>query len=159
MSSGQAHQNSLFAALRGSNLLVLTSLAAVDGTIFLLAAGGALSTASGAIVAGLTVIGGAGAWLTARDEYGRRELSRRDWAEMATVAALAVAATVAAAAAGAWLAGAVQLTVLPHAAGLVILLVAAEIYGVELPRLRGLPLTVVTLIAAILLEVSLAWIP
>lgn len=159
MSSGQAHQSTPLAALRGSNLLVLTSLAAVDGTIFLLAAGGALSTLSGAIVAGLTVIGGAGAWLTAREEYGRREMAPRDWVEIGTVAAIAIPATILAAAAGAWLAGVVELVVLPHVAGVVIVLVAAEIYGVDLPDLRGLPLTIVTLIAAIALEVSLAWTP
>lgn len=158
MSSGQAHRRTPLAAVRGSNLLVLTSLAAVDGTIFLLAAGGALSSLGGALVAGLTVIGGAGAWLTAREEYGRREMAPRDWVEIGSVAAIAIPATVAAAAAGAWLAGAVQLVVLPYAAGVVILLVAAQIYGVELPDLRGLPLTIVTLIAAIVLEVSLAWI-
>lgn len=150
-------QNSLLSAIRGSHLLVLTTLGAVDGTIFLMAASGALSHLQGALVAGLTVVGGAGAWLTAQEEFGSAPLSGAERIRLATIAAVAVGATLLAAALGAYIAGAVQLVVLPKAAGLVLLIVAVEIAGVDLPKLRGLPLAVVALVGAIVLEVT-AWI-
>lgn len=161
--------------LRGSNLLVLTTLGAIDGTVFLLAASGALATWSGAVVAGLTVVAGAGAWIAAREEFvqrggrsdgrrgrqrsadgaGRAALDRAAWLRLAAIACVAIAATVAAAWAGAALAGRIELHVLPTAAGVVLLLVAAEVAGLDLPRPRGLPLPVAALLGAVALEAAL----
>lgn len=157
MSTQPHSRNSLLGAIRGSNLLVLTTLGAVDGTIFLLAAGGTLATLEGAVVTGLTVIGGAGAWLTAQEEFGQRNLSGRDWSRLGLIAALAVAATLAAAAVGAAVAGLVELVVLPKAAGVVLILIAADIAGADLPRVKALPLPVVAVLLALVLEVAL-WI-
>lgn len=158
-STGFDRARGTLGALRGSNLLLLTTLGAVDGTVFLMAASGALSTLAGAVTCGLTVVAGAGAWLVARDEFGRGERTRRDGLRLAATAGVASAVTLAAAWLGASLAGAVQLIVLPKAAGLVILLVAAEVAGLGLPRVKGLPLPVAALAVALVVETALVGLP
>lgn len=58
----------------------------------------------------------------------------------------------ASAALGAWLGNAMDLAILPKAVGVVLLLVAAEVSGMRLPHLAGLPLPVAGVLAAVILE-------
>jgi hypothetical protein len=121
-----------------SSLFGLTLLSAVDGSLLALAAAGQLETLGGALAVGLLVIAGAGSWLAARAAYGGRRRDGRDWATLAALGAITAASTAAAAWLGQGLAQAVTLHVLPKAAGVVALLVAAEVAGLRLPRLaRG----------------------
>ena len=53
---------------------------------------------------------------------------------------------------GSTLGSAVELHVLPKAAGIVLVLIAAEVAGVRLPRLRHAPLPVLALVSGLLLE-------
>lgn len=120
-----------------SSLFALTLLSAVDGSLLALAAAGELETLGGALTVGLLVIAGAGSWLAARSAFGGRRRTGRDWATLAALGALTLASTLAAAWLGQGLAQAVSLHVLPKAAGVVLLLVAAEVAGLRLPRLAG----------------------
>lgn len=140
-----------------SALLVMTSLGAVDGTIVLLAAQGALAHWMGALSVGLTVTAGAGAWITARQAFGGRRRSGRDWGVLAAIALVTGLTTVAAA----WLGGTVGTTlplqVLPHAAGIILLGVAAEIGGLRFPGTGPLPLPAVAVLGALVAEGVAQW--
>lgn len=142
-------------SVRASTLLLMTSLGAIDGTILLLAAQGTLSTLGGALVTGLTVIGGAGAWITARQSFGHRH-RLGDHLLLVGIAVLGGAAAVASAALGAWIGANVELQVLPKAVGAVLMLVAAEVGGIRLPHLVGLPLPFAGVVLAVILE-ALQW--
>lgn len=138
------------------SLLMLTCLGALDGTIVVLAASGRLSSLSAAILVGLTVVSGTGAWITARNVFA----GRRGWQGNLLfwgLAATSIAAVVAAAWLGSTLAGAIELHVLPKAAGVVLLLIGAEVGGLRLPRVSHAPLPVVALLAGLLLEAG-SWI-
>jgi len=141
-----------------SSLFGLTLLSAVDGSLLALAAAGQLETLGGALAVGLLVIAGAGSWLAARVAYGGRRRDGRDWATLAALGAITVASTAAAAWLGQGIAQAMTLHVLPKAAGVVALLVAAEVAGLRLPRLaKGrVPLPFAALGAGIVLEAA-AW--
>ncbi len=138
--------------LKSSRLLVLTNLAAVDGTLFAFAASGAFTDFGGAALVGLTVIGGAGAWSAARDEFARPK-GVADWLALAALAFLSTFAAVAVALAGAELGTRVALTFIPIAAGIAVLMIAVEIAGLRLPRLRGVGLPAVVLVLGGALEV------
>lgn len=144
-------------APRGASaVFALTLLSAVDGSLLVLAAAGQLETLGGALTVGLLVIAGAGSWLAARSAFGGRRRVGRDWAVLAALGALTLASTVAAAWLGSSLAQAVTLHVLPKAAGLVAILLAAEVAGLRLPRFGRLPLPLIALAGGALLEVA-AW--
>ncbi|MGB1586102.1 MAG: hypothetical protein ACPHID_03545 [Thermoplasmatota archaeon] len=133
------------------SLLMLTCLGALDGTIVVLAASGRLSSLSAAILVGLTVVSGTGAWITARNVFA----GRKGWHGnllFGGLAAISIGAVVAAAWLGSALSGAVELHILPKVAGIVLVLVAAEVGGIRLPRLRHAPAPVVALVAGLLLE-------
>lgn len=134
---------------------LMTCLGAIDGTILMMAATGRLNSLGAAVVVGLTVISGSGAWIAAREAFGP---GRRDARALLALAGLSVAATIAAAWLGTSVAGAVELHVLPKVLGAILFLVAAEVGGLRLPKLKGAPLPVVAVAAAALLEV-LWWIP
>ncbi len=136
---------------------MLTNLAAIDGTLFALAAGGALADFGGSALIGLTVIGGAGAWSAARDEFARPKVVQ-DWVALALLAVLSTVAAAAVALAGAELGSRMDLVAIPIAAGVAVLLIACEIGGVRLPRVRGVGMPAIALFAGIVLEV-LAWMP
>ena len=138
-------------------LFMLCTLAAMDGTIALLAAGGRLSTWGGAVAAGLTTIAGAGAWIAARQAFGGRRRTARDYGLLTLLGAVTAGAAVAAASLGA-LIGSRHLEFLPKAAGLALLLVAAEVAGLRVPRAKGVPLPLVVALAGGVLEV-LRWTP
>ncbi|MHB1262665.1 MAG: hypothetical protein ACYC2H_13240, partial [Thermoplasmatota archaeon] len=123
-----------------------------------LAAAGQLETLGGALTVGLLVIAGAGSWLAARSAFGGRRRDGRDWATLGALGALTLASTLGAAWLGQGLAQAVTLHVIPKAAGVVLLLVAAEVAGLRLPRLAGgrLPLPMAALALGLVLEVT-AW--
>ena len=130
---------------------MLTCLGALDGTIMVLAASGRLSSLSAAILVGLTVISGTGAWITARNVFANRQ----GWSGnllFGGLAATSIAAVLAAAWLGSTLGAAVQLHVLPKVAGIVLVLIAAEVGGIRLPRIRHAPLPAVALLAGLLLE-------
>lgn len=150
----------LLKRLPASGLLLMSSIAAVDGTVLMLAATGTLSTWSGALVTGLTVIAGVGAWLAARREFGGRVLRRDDRLLLALVAGVGTLAVLAAAALGAWVAGSnVELRVLPKGAGVALLLLSVEVAGLRLPRLGPVPWPALAVVAALALEAGLRWIP
>ena len=145
-----------------SAVFALTLLSAVDGSLLALAAAGQLETLGGALSVGLLVVAGAGSWLAARSAFGGRSRGRRDWAALAVLGVLTLASTAAAAWLGESLAQAATLHVLPKAAGVVALLVAAEVAGLRLPRLAGgrLPLPLAALAAGVALELAVgvaAW--
>lgn len=143
-----------------SSLLMMTTLGAVDGTIVLLAANGVLSTLAGALVTGLMVMAGAGAWIVARQVYGGRRRTGRDRLVLASIAVTTSLATVAAAWLGDWAGQSIRFHVLPRAVGLVLLLVAMEVGGLRLPRvphLRNVPLPVLALAIAGIAEGVAQW--
>lgn len=139
-----------------SHLLLFTTISALDGTILMLAASGTFHDPWTATVAGLTVVAGAGAWLSARRAFA----GGCDWKRLVRVAIPAALATTIAALVGAHL-GSLHLTVLPKAAGVALLLIAAEVAGWRLPRVQRLPVPVpLALIAfALPLEVLAHWTP
>jgi hypothetical protein len=141
-----------------SSLFGLTLLSAVDGSLLALAAAGQLETLGGALAVGLLVIAGAGSWLAARVAFSGRRRDGRDWLALAALGAITVASTAAAAWLGQGLAQAMTLHVLPKAAGVVALLVSAEVAGLRLPRLaKGrVSLPFAALAAGVVLEV-VAW--
>ena len=141
-----------------STLWMLTCMGAVDGTVLVLAATGRLHSLAAAVVVGLTVVAGAGAWLTARQAFAGPH-NGRQYLVLTSMAATSILATVAAAWLGETLGQAVTFHVLPRAVGVVLVLVAAEVGGFHLPRIAQAPLPVVALAAGVLLEVLLAWTP
>lgn len=151
------HQEALRNERGVRNLVLLTCLGAVDGSILVLAAAGRLADTWTALAVGLTVVSGAGAWIAARQAFhGPKHL--RDYALLGGVGALSIAATLLAAWLGVALGTAVSLHVLPRAAGVVMCLIALEVGGVRLPRVAGAPLPVAAVAVAVLLEVAW-WIP
>lgn len=153
-----AHQRGApFRRVAGSSLLFLTTIASLDGTVFLLAASGSLATFGGAVATGLTVVAGVGSWLAARAEFSTRRLTREDAIVLALMGAVVVALTAGAAFLGALVAGSVELRVLPRSAGVVIALIALEMAGVRLPRVARVPPTLLVLAAALALEGVLLW--
>ena len=122
-----------------------------------LAASGRLNDLGGAVTVGLTVIAGAGSWLAARQAFPR--VGPADLASLVVLGVATLAATVASVWLGTALGTALTLHVLPKAAGIVLLAVAADVAGVPLPKLRGLPLPLVVLAASGVLEVALQWTP
>lgn len=143
---------------RVGTLYLLTLLSTVDGSIVVLAAGGHLSSLGGAVAVGLTVIAGAGSWLAARQAFGGRP-GKAGLRSLALLGVITVAATVASAWLGTALGNAVALHVLPKAAGIALFLVAAEVGGLRVPTLRGVPLAPLAVAAAAIVEVLLRWIP
>ncbi|HUR64124.1 MAG TPA: hypothetical protein VM241_06560 [Candidatus Thermoplasmatota archaeon] len=141
------------------NLYLLTLLSTVDGSLVVLAAGGHLSSLGGAVAVGLTVIAGAGSWLAARQAFSGRRPGKADLRALALLGLATALATVASAWLGMTLGGAVALHVLPKAAGIALFLVAAEVGGLRVPTLRGVPLAPLAVGAAVLAEVALRWIP
>lgn len=131
----------------------MTSLPAVDGTIFALAAQGAFDSVGGAVLAGLTVIAGASAWMAARREFA----DDAGAPALALVAAASTLAAVAAAVAGATVGARVELTVFPAAAGVSLMVIAAEVAGLRVPRLARVPLPAACVAIGALAEVA-AWI-
>ncbi|MEA3204251.1 MAG: hypothetical protein QOI63_1931 [Thermoplasmata archaeon] len=142
-----------------ANLYLLTLLGSVDGSLVVLAASGQLSSLGGAVAVGLTVIAGAGSWLAARQAFSGRRAGRSEWAALAALGAVTTLATVASVWLGTTLGNAVALHVMPKAAGVALFLVAAEVGGVRVPRLRGVPLAPLAVAGAALAEVALRWIP
>lgn len=141
-------------SLASSRLLFLTSLPAVDGTLFVLAATGRIASPASAALAGLTIIAGTNAWLAAREEH--RELRTRDaWWKLAGIAGVSTALALVAAAAGGLVGSRLQLQALHLAAGATLLLLAAETLGARLPRLARLPLATWVLSAGVVAEVWL----
>ncbi len=148
------------------NVLLLTTLGAVDGTIILLAATGGLTSLEAAITVGLTVITGAGAWIAAREAFagpryphdGAAAALGRHTA-LVGIALISTVATVTAAWLGASLGQAMTFHVLPKVAGIVLGLVALEVGGVRLPRPGHVPAPLAVIAAGISLEVAWAWIP
>ncbi len=143
------------AATAPSRLLGMTCMASIDGTIPVLAAQGALGNPFGAVAIGLTIVAGIGAWIAAWQAFPGR-LARRAWPKLAGYAAISMIVTVAAAALGAALGD--HLVVLPKLAGLVVMLIALQVGGLKLPTVRGIPLTAISVLAGVALEVYL-WIP
>jgi hypothetical protein len=143
---------------RVANLYLLTLLSTVDGSLVVLAAGGQLSSLGGAVAVGLTVIAGAGSWLAARQAFGGRP-GKDGLRSLALLGVVTVAATVASVWLGTALGNAVALHVLPKAAGIALFLVAAEVGGLRVPTLRGVPLAPLAVAGAAVLEVALRWIP
>lgn len=141
---------------RPDRLLFFTSISALDGTIATLAATGVLATLSGAIVAGLTVIAGAGAWLTAHQTYAHRPLTRKDRTGLSLLVLFASLATLIAATLGHSL-STLEPTLLPKAAGIALLLVALELTGIRLPRRGPLSLPLALITTALALEVLIHW--
>lgn len=145
---------SLSMPLVPSRLLVLTSLPAVDGTLFVLAASGRIATPASAVLAGLTVIAGTNAWLAAREEHRELRTARARW-RLATIALASTLLALAAAAAGAAVGARVALAALPVAAGAALLLLAAETLGARVPRAAGLPLATWAIALGVVVEVAL----
>jgi hypothetical protein len=141
------------------NLYLLTLLSTVDGSLVVLAAGGQLSSLGGAVAVGLTVIAGAGSWLAARQAFAGRRPGGADLRALGALGLVTAAATVASVWLGTTLGNAVALHVLPKAAGVALFLVAAEVGGLRVPRLRGVPLAPLAVAGAALAEVALRWIP
>ncbi len=142
---------------RLGTLYLLTLLSTVDGSLLLLSASGQLDSLGGALAVGLTVIAGAGSWLAARQAFqGCRGVG--DWAALGVLGLLTLAATAAAVWLGSTLGSALTLHVLPKATGVVLLLVAADIGGLRVPRLRGVPLPVAVVACAGVLEAVAQWI-
>jgi hypothetical protein len=145
------------AARAVSDLYAFTLLSAVDGSLVALAAAGHLDSIGGALTVGLLVIAGAGSWLAARTAFGGRRRTRRDWLLLGVLGVATLAATAASAWLGLTLGRALTLHVLPKAAGLALFVLAAEVAGLKVPRLGRVPIPVLVLGAAALLEVGLAW--
>jgi hypothetical protein len=138
-----------------TNLLAITILGALDGTIVILSARGALNSVAGALTVGLTVIGGAGAWITARQTFGGTRI-RNHWRVLAIMALTTSLATVGAA----WVGQQFQeisLLILPRVAGLVLLLISLEVGGLSLPRIRKIPLPVALVSIGAITEALLQW--
>lgn len=142
-----------------SRLFFLSVLTSLDGSVAVLAATGRLSTLAGAGVAGLTVVGGVGCWLSARTEYGQRRLRGQDYVVLAVKGLLVLLSTLAAAAVGLAVGAAGTLRYLPIGGGIVFALLALEVGGLELPRVGRVPLTLLVLALSILVEVASRWIP
>lgn len=142
-----------------THLLTVTTISALDGTLLLLVAAGTLETLTGAITTGLTVIAGGGAWVTARELYGGRPLRGRDRTTLGLIALVAIPLALGAV----WVASRTGLTAglqyLPHAAGFVLLLLAADITGLRLPRPAGAPLPALVVAGTAILEVFAHWTP
>lgn len=138
-----------------ADLLWMTSLSSLDGTIPLLAAQGRFGSATQSVAIGLTIVAGIGAWVAAWQAFPQRP-GRRDLLGLLGVAALSSGLTVAAVAAGTrW---GHHLHVLPHVVGGVILLIALQVAGFRLPRLGRVGPPGALVLGAAAVEVA-HWIP
>lgn len=145
------------AARAVTDLFTLTLLSAVDGSLVALAVAGRLESLGGAITVGLLVVAGAGSWLAARRAFGGRQRTRRDWLLLGALGALTLAATAGSAWLGLALGQAVTLHVVPKAAGLALFAIAGEVAGLAVPRPGKVPLAVLVLAGAAVVEVAVAW--
>ena len=145
------------AARAVGDLFTLTLLSAVDGSLVALAAAGRLESLGGALTVGLLVIAGMGSWLAARSAFAGRRRTGRDWLLLGGLGAATLAATAGSVWLGTTLGQAVTLHVLPKAAGLACLGIAAEVAGLRVPRPARVPLAVHVLALAALVEVAVAW--
>lgn len=138
-----------------TTVLAITLLGALDGTIVVLSARGYFNEIGSAIAVGLTVIAGAGAWITARQSFHGVRV-RNQWRVLAIMALVSSLAT----AGAAWLGGelgALTLLVLPRVAGLVLLLIALEVGGLSLPRIQRIPLPALLIVAGFAAEGVAQW--
>ncbi len=140
-----------------ASLFVLTLLSAVDGSLLALAAAGRLRSLTDAVTIGLVVVAGAGSWLAANQAFAGRRRTHHDWGLLAGLGALTLASTVLSVWLGTQLGAALTLHVLPKGAGLVLLLVGAEVAGLRLPRAGRLPLPLAGLGLVLAAEVLLQW--
>ncbi|MBW3583425.1 MAG: hypothetical protein KY455_10035 [Euryarchaeota archaeon] len=140
-----------------NTLLFLTTVSAMDGTVFLLAAQGAFSHLAGAVTAGLTVVAGGGAWTTAWAHYGGRRLGRSELWRFALNALLGTLLTTLAVLLGSTYGAGMSLRLLPHAAGLGLILLGLQVAGFRLPRPYGLTPIPTLLATTAALEVLLHW--
>ncbi len=137
------------------HLLWMTSLSSIDGTIPLLAAQGHFDSPGAAAAIGLTMVAGIGAWIAAWQAFPKRP-GRRELAAITAMIAASSALTILAVAAG--IRWGHHLHVLPHIVGAVVMLVAAQVAGLRLPRIGHLGPPVLLILAASVVEVAL-WIP
>lgn len=140
-----------------TSLFILTLLSAVDGSLLALAAAGRLRSLTDAVTIGLVVVAGAGSWLAANQAFAGRRRTHHDWGLLAGLGALTLASTVLSVWLGTQLGAALTLHVLPKGAGLVLLLVGAEVAGLRLPRAGRLPLPLAGLGLVLAAEVLLQW--
>ena len=146
----QASQaSSLLAEAARHRLLLLTAGPVLNGTVAALASDGSLQDP--VVLVGLAVagIGGAGAFTCAALDFG----PRGDRRLLLAIAALSTGLVVAAALAGAWF-HAGDRAWLRLGGGLAALAVAAQLAGLRLPEVRGLPLPVALAGAGLLMEVA-----
>lgn len=145
------------AARAVADLFTLTLLSAADGSLVALAAAGRLESLGGALTVGLLVVAGAGSWLAARSAFAGRRRTGHDWFLLGSLGVLTLAATAGSAWLGVTLGQAVTLHVVPKAAGIALLAIAAEVAGLRVPRPARVPLAIHVLALAGLVEVALAW--
>lgn len=134
MAPPQASQGSLLARAAQHRLLLLTAGPAINGTIATLASDGSLGDPLVLVGLALTGIGGAGAFTCAALDFGPRG-DRRLLAAIAALSTLllltaALAETLFQAADRPWL---------RLGGGLAALLVAAQVAGLDVPAVRGVP--------------------
>lgn len=144
----QAPEAQLLHRAARHRLLLLTAAPALNGTIATLAGSGSLSDPVVLVGLALTGIGGAGAFTCASLEFGPRGDRRLLWA----IAALSTVLVLTAALAGALL-SAGDRHWLRLGGGLAALAVAAQIAGLSLPSVRGIPAPLALAGAGGLLEV------
>lgn len=140
-----------------SSLFILTLLSGIDGSLLALAAAGRLTRLGDAITIGLVVVAGAGSWLAANQAFAGRRRTHNDWGLLIALGVLTLGSTVASVWLGTRLGSALTLHVLPKGAGLVLLLVGAEVAGLRLPRAGRVPLPLAGLGMVLLAEVLLQW--
>lgn len=140
-----------------SSLFILTLLSGIDGSLLALAAAGRLTRLADAVTIGLVVVAGAGSWLAANQAFAGRRRTHHDWGVLASLGVLTLGSTVASVWLGTQLGAALTLHVVPKGAGLVLLLIGAEVAGVRLPRVGRLPLPLAGLAFVLAAEVLLQW--
>lgn len=135
------------------DLLFFTSISSLDGTLFLLALNGTLSSITGILATGLGVTAGAGAWLSAHQGYGPPEARQSAYRTRLVLTALVAAGLSIGAVA---LAGAIgdhlTLRVVPKAAALALVSSGAGLVGVRLPRVFRVPLPIALVTGSLLAE-------
>ncbi|HWG91151.1 MAG TPA: hypothetical protein VNZ52_09930 [Candidatus Thermoplasmatota archaeon] len=141
--------------LMSTRLALFTVLPAVDGTLFSLGAAGAFANPVTSTTVGLTVIAGAGSWLSAREEFGPWTRGHRK--RFLLLGLLAAALAVAAGAAGAFIGAHLSLVAIPIGAAVALALLGVAVAGAKLPQPLGLPLPAWSVVAAVVVEVALAW--
>lgn len=139
---------SLLARAARHRLLLVTAAPALNGSVVTLAASGGLGDPLVLVGLALTGIGGAGAFTLASLEFGPRGDRPLLWA----IAALSTVLIVSAALAGALLSAA-ERPWLRIGGGLAALAVAAQVAGLRVPTLRGVPAPLALAGAGAFLEV------